>query len=150
MKRMDPQAIDAFLREQSIGHLGTIGPEYPYVVPVAFLYQPPNILFATKEGQKTANMHEHPKVCLEVSDAVPELGLYRSVVAFGRAEILEDPEVRRSVLDELTSRFEHQGPRWLKRKDLPALSMSRRTNGFLQVVSIHVDDVTGLDYEALP
>lgn len=150
MKEMDPEAIQAFLKSQTIGHLGTIGPEYPYVVPIAFLYHPPNILFATQEGQKTEHIREHPKVCFEVSDVVPELGIYRSVVALGRAEILEDPEACTCIVDELTTRFERQGPRWLKRKDYPARAMSRREEGCLQVVTIHVDNITGLDYEVMP
>ena len=81
------------------GVLAVIGDEgYPYGVPLSYVYADGKIYFhCAPSGHKADAIRANDKVCFTVIDqdkiVAEELTSYfRSVIAFGRAVILEDPE----------------------------------------------------------
>lgn len=71
---------------------------YPYAVPVNYVYEDGELWFhGAKSGHKLDAIRRDPKVsfCVVKTDQlVPEMltTYFRSVIAFGKVRILEDPE----------------------------------------------------------
>jgi nitroimidazol reductase NimA-like FMN-containing flavoprotein (pyridoxamine 5'-phosphate oxidase superfamily) len=115
----------------------------PYVVPILFDRQGDRIYFATEPGQKLDDLKQNPNVCLEVDDVIPELGQYRSVVATGKAALVDDETERQAVLRRLVARHQQQGPRLTSAQDFPGRTMSKRHDAHLLVVAVTVESMTG-------
>lgn len=79
--------IDRLLEDVNFGHLGLCRNNLPYVVPIHFAYDDPNIYFYTTEGLKTEIIDENPNICLQVEDICDPLN-WRSVIVTGRAKRL--------------------------------------------------------------
>jgi nitroimidazol reductase NimA-like FMN-containing flavoprotein (pyridoxamine 5'-phosphate oxidase superfamily) len=85
------------------------------VVPLCFGYADGTFYFhCALEGRKLDILRKNPNVCLELEAGVAlkpgvkacEWGMnYRSVIAFGRAQWVEDPEARRRALDLIMARY---------------------------------------------
>lgn len=98
------EAIE-ILKTRTHGILATSGDDdYPYAVPLSYLYEDGKIWFhCAMEGHKLDAIRQNPKVsfCVVAEDhVVPEklTTFYKSVIAFGKARILEGEEKRRSVV----------------------------------------------------
>lgn len=83
------------LQKVGHGHLGCVSEGYPYVVPMHYYFDDPNIYIFTTVGMKTEYMDANPAVCLQVEE-VHDLKHWRSVTVTGRAEkITDQPEIDR-------------------------------------------------------
>ncbi|KPU43605.1 pyridoxamine 5'-phosphate oxidase [Oxobacter pfennigii] len=105
-----------FLRECHVGRLGTASPEgVPYVTPVNYVFFDEDIYFhCALSGHKLENIKENENVCFEVDELISivedenpcEISTkYKSVVAFGKASIVEDDEVRLEALKKLVDKY---------------------------------------------
>jgi nitroimidazol reductase NimA-like FMN-containing flavoprotein (pyridoxamine 5'-phosphate oxidase superfamily) len=57
------------LKELDYGHLGCARLDgRPYVVPIHYAYEEPDIYIFTTEGMKTEYLAANPEVCLQVED----------------------------------------------------------------------------------
>jgi nitroimidazol reductase NimA-like FMN-containing flavoprotein (pyridoxamine 5'-phosphate oxidase superfamily) len=65
---MSKQECSELLERVSIGRLGCSFEGQPYVVPVAFSYEPDCIYVFSTIGQKIKWMRQNPKVCLQVDE----------------------------------------------------------------------------------
>ena len=80
---------------------------YPYAVPLNYVYHDGKVyVHCAKSGHKLDAMKADPKVSftvIERDDVVPEklATYYRSVIAFGRARILEDADEKRRAAEVL-------------------------------------------------
>src|SRR5690606_37811405 len=109
-----------FLSRQSVGHVGAIGADgRPVVLPVHYSFENQTIYFATEEGQRLTGLPQQPSVCFEVDEYFPELGSYRSVIAYGKARLIEDPDEEQRIVRRLMERFERMGPPWASSKYYP-------------------------------
>ena len=148
MIEMTGDQINDFLAKQIIGHVGMIRSGRPYVVPVAYLFDQNTVYFATEPGQKLETLQSQPETCFEVDEFVPELGEYRSVVAYGHARLVIDEAERQKLTRDLVRRFERQAPTMATRKDYPAhaLGLSGK-QGLgpveLQVVALPLEELHG-------
>jgi nitroimidazol reductase NimA-like FMN-containing flavoprotein (pyridoxamine 5'-phosphate oxidase superfamily) len=97
------------LRESRIAHLGCIAEGAPYVIPVHYFYDGVCVYIHSLPGRKITAMRENPRVCLQVEKIQDEFH-WRSVIAFGEYEEVEDLEERDRVLQELFARFPHFTP----------------------------------------
>lgn len=107
----------AILARGEDGVLAVVGDEgYPYAVPLNYVYREGKIyLHCAKEGHKIDAIRREPKVSFCVVDArevVPEAysTAYRSVIVFGRARVIDDPDELTGLLDDLAVRFVADGP----------------------------------------
>ncbi|MCU1288562.1 MAG: Pyridoxamine 5-phosphate oxidase-related, FMN-binding protein [Acidobacteria bacterium] len=87
VEEMTNEEIKALLQKLDYGHLGCVRNNRPYVVPIHFAYEDPNIYIFTTEGMKTQILDENPEVCLQVED-VTDIKHWRSVIVNGRASRL--------------------------------------------------------------
>ncbi|MEG0876223.1 MAG: pyridoxamine 5'-phosphate oxidase family protein [Oscillospiraceae bacterium] len=89
---------------------------YPYALPMSYVYFEGKIYFhGAKQGHKIDAIMKNDKVSFCVIDkdqVVPEkfTTIYRSVIAFGRARILENDAERRSALEKITEKYSPKEP----------------------------------------
>ncbi|MDX6502941.1 MAG: uncharacterized protein QOE29_66 [Gaiellaceae bacterium] len=92
---LSPAEIAALLEEQLVGRIGCHADGLTYVVPVIYAYDSGSVYVLSTEGQKVDMMRANPQVCFEV-DRYDGPGRWRSVVAQGRYEELDDEGVARA------------------------------------------------------
>lgn len=85
--------------------------DYPYAVPLSYVYHDSKIFFhCAKSGHKLNAIARNEKVSFCVIDqdnVVPQeyTTYFRSVIVFGKARILEDETEKRSALKILAARY---------------------------------------------
>ena len=85
------------------GHLACSRDDQPYVVPVNYFYDKPDIYIYTTEGMKTEIIRANPRVCLQVEEVVDN-GDWRSVIVTGEAEQITDGKEREKAIKLILSR----------------------------------------------
>ena len=100
------------LEKGTSGVLAVMGDEgYPYAVPLSYVYCDAKIYFhCAKSGHKLDAVKRCDKVSFCVTDQdriVPEeyTTYFRSVIAFGKARILEDDAEKRSAIEKLAAKY---------------------------------------------
>ena len=112
---IDKSEIEAIIRKSMVCRLGLADNGTPYVVPLCFGYDNGAIFFhSAKEGRKIEMLKKNNRVCFEF-DIAPEVkagktacswGMkYRSVIGFGKALFIEDPEERCQALDAIMRQY---------------------------------------------
>lgn len=109
LSRADAEAV---LKRNTAGVLAVHGDDgYPYAVPLSYVYHDGGILFhIAKGGHKLDALLRDPKVSFTVIDAdevMPEefTTYFRSVIVFGRAEVLADDARRREAYLALAAKY---------------------------------------------
>lgn len=145
MSELDRGTIDDFLAKQSVGRLGLVGEKgRPLILPVHYLLEGQTVYFATEEGQRLSTLPQQNIVCFEVDEYLPELGRYRSVVAYGKARQIDDPDEQRRILRRLLERYERMGPLWASSRYYPAHAMSSQPIAQpLMVIAVTLEEATG-------
>ena len=133
----------AVLRRGSSGVLAVLGDGgSPYAVPLSYVYDGKKIYFhCAKTGHKLDAIRRESKVSfcvIDLDQVLPEkyTTCYRSVIAFGRARILEDEAEKRLALEKLAAKYspeQTEGRRLEIEKELDAVCM----------VEIQIEHLTG-------
>ena len=106
VKEMAEEEMDQFLACARVGRLGLIINGKPYIIPLGFAYANGNIFFhACDKGSKMQALRENPYICFEVDEALSDASMYKSVIAFGTAKILEDREEMVPYLQKLIDKY---------------------------------------------
>jgi len=126
--RLSDEEIERLLHEQTIGHLGCSANGRTYVLPMSFVYHDGTIYGHTAEGLKLQMLRVNPEVCFQV-DAIAGVSSWRSVVLWGRFEIL-DAEKGAAAMRHFLGRLqphlsEVEGAREQMLEQLVALSLTR-------------------------
>jgi len=111
----DRGAIDEIIGAARVCRVGLIDGGEPYIVPVCFGYDGESLFFhGATSGRKMALLAHRPRVCFEL-DAFGGLiegqaacaltARYRSVIGWGRAEILTDREAKHRGLALILARY---------------------------------------------
>lgn len=82
---MSKKEIHELLQKVGYGHLGCAIEGHPYVVPMRYYFEEPNIYIFTTVGMKTKYMDANPEVCLQVEE-IHDQKHWRSVTVTGLAE----------------------------------------------------------------
>jgi nitroimidazol reductase NimA-like FMN-containing flavoprotein (pyridoxamine 5'-phosphate oxidase superfamily) len=108
--------IDKILSTSEICRLGFIDNERPYILPFNYGYQDGFIyIHCAKEGKKTDLIKKNNLVCIEIEQiatierhkkACKWASTYRSVIGYGKVEIITDYEQKRKGLDVI---MKHNG-----------------------------------------
>ncbi len=101
------------LAEGEYGVLAMAGPEEgPYGVPLSYVYLEGKIYFhSAREGRKASMLRADARVCFTVTGHVRAAyqrnftTAYESVMAFGRAAEVTDPEEKRTALFALAGKY---------------------------------------------
>ena len=99
----------AILRKGTLGRLGCIAADWPYVVPVNYYFDGENIYIHTLPGKKLDALRANPRVCLQ-ADEIKDSYNWRSVIAYGTFEEVSSEETRENVLTKLYSKLPHMTP----------------------------------------
>ena len=99
---MDKKEINELLQKVGRGHLGCALGGHPYVVPMHYYFDEPNIYIFTTVGMKTKYMDTNSEVCLQVEE-VHNLNHWRSVTVTGQAEHITEQEEIDRVMEFIKS-----------------------------------------------
>ncbi|MFM1654337.1 pyridoxamine 5'-phosphate oxidase family protein [Brevibacillus sp. B_LB10_24] len=112
---LEQEKIQQFLQNARIGHLGLYDGEYPYVIPLNFIWWRDSIYFhGTDSGKKSDCMHRHPQVSFTVSEEFGTLAdpvpgdtdtAFMSVIVTGRVERLTDLDEATDVLQQMLNKY---------------------------------------------
>ena len=116
---MQKEAIEAIISEASVCRLGLIDGDVPYIVPLNFGYRDNTLFFHTSpKSRKLDLIRKNPRVGFEMDileDFLPAAKpcdwsvRYQSVIGFGKASIVEEPEAKRAALTAIMDQYT-QGP----------------------------------------
>jgi len=102
----------AVLNKMTSGVLAVSGDDdYPYAVPLSYVYHDNRIYFhCALEGHKIDSINRNSKVSfcvIEKDEIIPDnfTTHYRSVIAFGKARIVEDPEEKMKATRLLSEKY---------------------------------------------
>jgi len=105
-KDMTPPEIDQFLTCARVGRIGLILKEGPYIVPVGYGYSQGKIFFHTcREGLKMEAIQSNPDVCFEVDESTSDGSLAKSVILWGRVEVIAEKERMLPYLQKLIDKY---------------------------------------------
>lgn len=133
----------AILERGTTGFLAVHGDDgYPYVVPLNYAYiEGALYIHCAKHGHKVDAIAKDPKVSFCVVDrdeVMPELFAtsYRSVIAFGRAQLLEGEDEKRTFIELLGRKYNPTDEEGLQREI--EMDFSR-----LAMIKIDIEHLTG-------
>ena len=101
VEEMDTQEVHGLLQRAGYGHLGCARNNRPYVVPIHYAYDDPDIYIFTTEGMKTEFIAANAEVCLQVEEVV-DAANWKSVIATGKAELLTVKEEMEHAMQHIT------------------------------------------------
>lgn len=111
-QQLTQEECEKILERGRTGVLAVLGDDgYPYTVPINYYYTDGKIyLHCSKSGHKLDAIRSNPKVSfcvVERDDILQEkfTTLFKSAVAFGKAEILADKEEMRSSVTALAEKY---------------------------------------------
>jgi uncharacterized protein len=111
----DKEKINKFLAEAKTGYLGLVDQEYPYVVPLNYVWKDESIyIHGAAEGRKMDVIRQNPNACFTVSedlgtltDPVPAMTdtAYISVMIFGKIEMVTDLDEVTAAMQEMLNKY---------------------------------------------
>ena len=107
--RMSEEESRSLLRSGRLARLGCVAEGFPYVVPVNYVFDGESFVSHSLPGLKIDAMRAFPRVCLQV-DEVRDQTRWKSVLAFGTFEELNDEGERERALGLLLSLFPQLTP----------------------------------------
>lgn len=124
------------------GVLACLGDEdYPYAVPLSYVYFNNRIYFhSAKAGHKIDAVLKNPKVSFSVIDEDTIVSekyttCFRSVIAFGKARIVEGDE-RLKAFQALVEKYSGDQPEESKQKEIAGCTQA-------YIIAIDVEHITG-------
>lgn len=109
---LSKEEISTVLYRGTSGVLALSGDDdYPYAVPISYVYDGEKIYFhCAKSGHKLDAIQRNAKVSFCVIDQdeiVPDqyTSYYRSVIAFGQAEVITDEKEKREAIEKLMVKY---------------------------------------------
>ncbi len=134
--------VKAIMERCTNGILACMGDEdYPYAVPVSYTYTNGKIyIHSAKAGHKVDAIIKYPKVSFAVVDedqivSAEYTSYFRSVIAFGKARIVEGEE-RLEAFKALVEKYSSDQPEEAKTKEINKCTTSH-------MIAIDVDHITG-------
>jgi len=113
----DDAWIRTFLREARVGHIASARDGQPFLNPTTFWFDEQNhqiIFHSNVTGRIRSNIENNPRICFEASElgkmlpsnVALEFSLqFRSVIVFGRARLVDDPQAARRVMYGLIHKY---------------------------------------------
>lgn len=112
---LSPEENAAVLRRGTSGVLALSGDnDYPYAVPVSYVYDGEKLYFhCAKSGHKLDAIRRNAKASFCVIDqdrVIPEeyTSYFRSVIVFGKIQIIEDEVKKRMAIEKLAVKYAPQ------------------------------------------
>lgn len=87
-----------------LARLGCVAEGEAYVVPVHYYFDGECAYFHSLPGRKIDALRAHPRACLQV-DEIDDNIRWRSVLAYGNYEEMNDPDERAGIVNNFMHRF---------------------------------------------
>lgn len=133
---------EKILQKNSTGILGVVGDEgYPYTVPLNYAYFENKIYFhSAKAGHKIDAIKENNKVsfCIVDKDELFSENLttlFKSVIIFGKAEVLEDADENQKLVEIFSKKYSDNIEK------IRVESQSEKNNFYM--VKIEIEKISG-------
>lgn len=111
-QQLSEDEIEFILNKHTSGVLAVNGDDgYPYTIPISYTYDNQQLFFhSANEGHKIDAIRNNAKVSfcvIDQDDVIQETFTthYRSVIVFGRAAIITDPNQRQLALESLVRKY---------------------------------------------
>jgi nitroimidazol reductase NimA-like FMN-containing flavoprotein (pyridoxamine 5'-phosphate oxidase superfamily) len=111
----DIREIESIIRKSRVCRLALADEGLPYIVPLCFGYKNKILYFhSAREGQKIEMLRRNRQVCFEFDiDARVRSGktacawgmAYKSIIGFGTASLVEDPQEKQKALDIIMRQY---------------------------------------------
>jgi nitroimidazol reductase NimA-like FMN-containing flavoprotein (pyridoxamine 5'-phosphate oxidase superfamily) len=111
----DRTAVESIILGSSVCRLALSEENRPYIVPLCFGYKDNTLYFhSAREGKKLDILRKNNNVCFEFdmdqelveSESACKWGMkYRSVIGFGKASFIDDPESKQRALDIIMQHY---------------------------------------------
>jgi nitroimidazol reductase NimA-like FMN-containing flavoprotein (pyridoxamine 5'-phosphate oxidase superfamily) len=105
MEELDTHECEKLLDEGLVAHLATVAEGEPYVTPLSYVYMDGALYFRSGPGRRLDALRRHPRVCVEVSRFDTDTGDWESVLAWGYARLIEDPQLGSEVVARLFEKY---------------------------------------------
>lgn len=138
----DREAVESILREATVCRVALSVNDVPYVVPLNFGYEDGCLYFhSAPEGKKIEIIRQNRNVCFEVDighelveaeKACDWTVRYRSVIGFGKAFLVNDPEEKRRALDIIVGHYSDRS------YEYPEEAVSR-----VAIIKVEIESMTG-------
>ena len=148
MRRTDREITDTAEMEAIIGrskicHLAMADGHQPYVVPLSFGYRAKTVYFhSAGSGKKIEMLKRNSRVCLSFvgdhrvapAEQACDWGYsFESIIVFGTATLVSDPDEKRRALDVIMTHHGAEGP-----FDYPVSNLKVTT-----VIRVDIEEMTG-------
>lgn len=140
---LSKEKCERVLERGTSGVLAVLGDGgYPYAVPLSYVYADGKIVFhCAKQGHKLDAIAGNDKVSfcvIDLDDVQPEryTTYFRSVIAFGRARVLEEEPEKRAAIELLAAKYTPGDPEGRQRE-------IEREYRALCVVAIEIEHLSG-------
>ncbi|ABS61459.1 MULTISPECIES: pyridoxamine 5'-phosphate oxidase family protein [Fervidobacterium] len=110
-RELPEQQTFEILKSGDYGVLATFNGEYPYGIPVNYAFDGEYIyIHCAKEGHKIENIKKFSNVCFTIVKSYEILPdelstAYESVIAFGKASIVENEDEKRGALELIGKKY---------------------------------------------
>jgi hypothetical protein len=106
-QKMTQKEIEQFLTCARVGRMGiTLENGQAYIIPVGYAYANGEIFFHTcNKGLKMTALRRNPNICFEVDESLSDASMFKSVIAFGTAQIVSDKEKMIPYLQKLIDKY---------------------------------------------
>jgi uncharacterized protein len=139
----DPQTLETILQKATIIRLAMVDNGMPYLLPFNFGYSN-NCIFihSAPAGKKIEVLRQNPQVCFEVEDETATVEgdiacrwstMYRSVIGYGKVEIVTGFDEKKQALDIIMQ--QHGAP--------ANMEFDPKEVEFIVVLKLTIDSMTG-------
>jgi len=104
MTELTPEECLEVLEGGPIAHIAVVDDGEPYITPMSYVLADGEFLFRTVPGRRTRAMQANSRVCVEVTH-LKEDGGWESVLFWGEARLVEDPNRQADVVAALLAKY---------------------------------------------
>ena len=135
MNTLTPQEIAEVIGGAPFAHIGVVSDGEPYVTPISYVTLGNAVAFRSLTGKRMDAIATNPQVSLAITEHDPETGSWRSVVASGRAAVVEDTQQEAAIIQQLLNRYSDSFNSLLG-DSAPSLSKA-------YIIKVELDTITG-------
>jgi len=139
----DPKILEAILNKATICRLAMVDNGLPYLLPFNFGYNENCIyIHSAPAGKKIEVLRQNPQVCFEVEDEIATVKgeiacrwstLYRSVIGYGKVEIVTGFNEKQQALDIIMQQH----------KKKKKMEFDPKEVEFIVVLKLTIESMTG-------
>lgn len=105
MNDLSTEHCHTLLNRGMVGHMGVISEGNPYVSPISYVVVGGAVCLRTGRGRRVDALRANPSVCIEVSEVDENTGAWQSVIAWGKAEFVEDDDRAREIIAAILEKY---------------------------------------------